>query len=63
MLRVHVGNIGQVYAGWLITEARKTFGEYVAMSKSGLGRCAGECVVLLDDDTIKLEYNPEPESE
>lgn len=46
---VIVGNIGTVYDGGDVDEARKAFHEYVEQSKSGSGRAADESVTILRD--------------
>ena len=56
---VIVGNVGTVYAGRLLFEARATFAAYVKQSAGGYGRAAGEPVTLTrgDGSTVK-EYAP-----
>jgi hypothetical protein len=46
MLRVHVDNVGTVYAGDDRAEAERVFAEYVAQSRGHVGRAAGEMVYL-----------------
>lgn len=53
---VYVGNIGNVYTGHNAREARRTFAEYVDMSRAGYGRAAGEAVSLLKNDEIVSDY-------
>jgi hypothetical protein len=52
MYEVIVENIGKVYEGTDENFARKTFNDYVKLSKKGYGRAAGEGVILLKDNEI-----------
>jgi len=47
--QVIVGNIGTVYAGDDLTEAKEYFKEYYEQSKDGYGRAGGESVTLMVD--------------
>ena len=51
-----VGNIGTVYTGDSIAEARRTFNTYVKQSKDNYGRAAGEDVTWSRDGEIHKEY-------
>ena len=53
---VIVGNIGQVHEGNKKVEAKKIYALYIAKSKHGEGRCAGEPVTLFNDNEIEAEY-------
>jgi len=53
---VIVGNVGTVTRTKSVIEAVDAFSRYVAASKDGRGRCAGENVVLMADDEISEEY-------
>lgn len=55
---VVVGNIGSVYHGPDLDEARHKFDYYVEQSKLGSGRAGGEPVVLFEDDEIVSEFEP-----
>ena len=56
---VIVGNIGTVYDGPSLSEARATFATYREQSHAGTGRAAGECVTLASSDgTPVKEYAP-----
>ena len=56
---VIVGNIGTVYDGASIREARATFANYREQSRAGTGRAAGERVTLTSSDgTPVKEYDP-----
>ncbi len=54
--QVIVGNIGEVYDGDSLREARLTFACYLDRSKSNHGRCAGENVTLMSDEGSVSEY-------
>ena len=56
--QVIVGNVGTVYSGSNWREAGKSYREYIAISKSGCTRAAGEQVTLMENGEIKREYNP-----
>ena len=63
--RVVVGNVGTVYDGDSVVRARRTFDEYVVISKSGQGRAGGEIVCLFRDEDLIAEHvgsNKEEES-
>jgi len=49
---VIVSNVGCVYKGKDSDEASAIFEEYVAQSKTGLGRAGGESVALIEDGFI-----------
>ncbi len=49
---VIVGNIGTVYDGPRLTEARKAFAEYVSQSKTNYGRAGGEDVNVLKNGEL-----------
>lgn len=53
---VMVGNIGSVYYGFDKREAWKHYREYVAQSKSSVGRAAGESVTILSGGEIVREF-------
>ena len=53
--QVVVRNIGHVYDGNSGKQARAAYSEYVAQSKTGYGRAAGECVTLLYKNEIIAE--------
>jgi hypothetical protein len=54
---VVVGNIGYVYSGTSLDEARHLFDNYVEHSKLAFGRAAGESVTLLADGEIVDEHD------
>jgi len=56
--QVIVGNIGTVYDGKNLREARQHFAEYLTQSKSGRGRAAGEPVDLIDDSGDSISSYP-----
>lgn len=56
MYSVIVGNIGNVFYGSDYTEARRTFKEYVLLSKLLYGRAAGESVYFMQDGELIREY-------
>lgn len=59
---VIVGNVGTVYQGDSAVSASRAFKGYVAQSKSGVGRAAGESVTRMKNGEIVEEYTPpEPE--
>lgn len=58
MWEVIVGNIGSVYLGRDVDQARKTFREYVRISKEDIGLTGHEEVTLMCDNEIIEEYNP-----
>lgn len=63
MFSVIVCNVGTVLTTKNLREARLCFRTYVDRSKSYYGRCAGECVVLMDDvtgDIIEEYFAPVP---
>lgn len=53
---VYVGNIGTVYIGNDCEIAHSWFASYRDGSERGIGRMAGESVVLFLDDMPELEY-------
>ena len=53
---VIVGNIGTVYSGSSRAEAMADYSEYTDRSIAGIGRGAGESVILFFDDDIELEH-------
>lgn len=53
-----VSNIGTVYTGNDFNCATFEFQEWIAASKSGMGRVAGESVTLFSDGEILQEYEP-----
>jgi len=54
---VMVGNIGCVYRGDNIGQAIKTYTEYVLLSQKGVGRAAGEDVVIFrNDGSLLFEF-------
>lgn len=53
---VVVGNIGNVYSGHNLRDARFHARTYVDQSKSGHGRAAGESVTLFCDGEILDEF-------
>jgi hypothetical protein len=60
---VIVSNIGKVWEGSNGFEARKTYNQYVALSKAGRGRAGGEDVSLWkDNEPIKEHYGTATES-
>ena len=63
MYQVIVGNIGRVYSGGDEIVALERYNEYVEQSKCGYGRAAKERVVLLDEDDIWFEYDPDEQEE
>ena len=54
--QVIVGNIGTVYSGNQFMVASCKYQSYVKASKSGVGRAAGESVVMMHHDEPRLEY-------
>lgn len=57
---VNVGNVGNVYEGESLAEARATYQEYVKLSKKGYGRAASEPVCLFCEAKggVIEEYQP-----
>lgn len=53
---VVVGNIGTVYTGSNLRDARFEARLYVDRSKRRMGRAAGESVTVFQDDEIVDEY-------
>jgi len=53
---VIVGNIGLVYSGGRLMEARKIFRDYVSQSKINYGRAGGEDVTMLKYGEVVWEY-------
>lgn len=53
---VVVGNVGRVVDTTDEEVARKTYEEYVGLSKQGNGRCAGEGVVMMADGEVVREH-------
>ncbi len=51
---VIVGNVGTVYNGSSLKEAKKAYLDYVKISVSGNGRAGGESVNLLDEKTGEM---------
>ena len=51
-----IGNIGLVYSGDRLVEARKVFREYVSQSKINHGRAGGEDVTMMKHGEIVWEY-------
>jgi hypothetical protein len=60
--QVIVGNVGTVYDGDSRDNAHLAFEEYVAQSRNGYGRAAGESVALMLDDLIEDEFVPGAEA-
>jgi hypothetical protein len=56
--QVVVGNIGTVYSGYNGADARIKYGQYVKLSKLGVGRAGGEQVTMFTDGEIVYEHNP-----
>jgi len=57
---VIVGNIGTVYDGASIKEARATFATYRDQSRAGTGRAAGERVTLASSDGTPIKEYAAP---
>ena len=57
--QVIVGNVGTVLDTDKVTEARKTFKEYVAQSKTNTGRAGAEDVTVMKDGEPWLEFRGE----
>jgi len=55
---VVVGNIGSVISTGDVVKARKTFSEYIGISKSQSGRGSRESVTLLKNGEPVSEYHP-----
>ena len=53
-----VGNVGTVYDGSKLLEARRTYDDYCVLSEHGGGRAAGEPVIWLQDGEIAHEFPP-----
>lgn len=53
---VLVGNVGEVYSGESLREARLIFATYLDHSRSNRGRCAGESVSLFIDGEIVAKH-------
>lgn len=53
---VIVGNVGVVYTGKIMSEARKHYKEYVDQSKTGYGRAGDESVIWFLGEEIYREY-------
>ena len=56
---VIVGNIGLVHAGLSYDVALEIFNDYKTISKTGLGRAAGEAVTLFKNGEPFKEFYPE----
>src|SRR3990167_4059019 len=56
-----VGNVGTVYTGTNGFEARKTYSQYVAISKNGLGHAGHENVTLMKNDETNPSDSPPPQ--
>ncbi len=56
---VIVGNVGLVHVGYNEAEARKVYGEYKDISRSGVGRAGNERVTLFKDDRTALVFFPD----
>jgi hypothetical protein len=56
---VIVGNIGTVYQGSSVTEAKKLFDEYKQLSIDNYGRAGGESVTLMDKHGIVIHHEGE----
>jgi hypothetical protein len=56
--KVVVGNVGTVYEGLYLEEARASFDEYVPISESGKGRAGDEEVTLFTNGEIEREHIP-----
>jgi len=54
--QVVVGNVGHVYDGSNWMSACAVYSKYINMSKSNIGRAAGEPVTLFHNGEIKREY-------
>lgn len=54
--QVIVGNIGTVYDGTSRKVAVNTYDEYVKQSTRGIGRAAGESVLLMADGEPEQEH-------
>ena len=55
---VIVGNVGSVYIGNKLDDARHVYAHYVDISQSGMGRAAGEWVTIFKCGEPFLKYNP-----
>ncbi len=53
--QVIVGNIGTVYEGSDVACAKAAFEVYANASRDGIGRAAGEQVVIITDDHVTHE--------
>ena len=53
---VIIGNIGQVYDGFILEEALDAYRYYSSQSEEGAGRGAGENVTIMKDDEWFKEY-------
>lgn len=60
---VIVGNIGIVYTGPSLIEAKTAFVTYQEQSEKGIGRTAGESVTVMQDGEPMHEYDYVPEEE
>jgi hypothetical protein len=56
MYYVIVGNVGIVFSGTSKREALLMYNVYLDHSTSHYGRCSGESVTLLQEDTIVQEH-------
>lgn len=54
--QVIVDNVGTVYDGTDETVARKSYNDYVTISKAGHGRAGGKNVSLFDDSDVVEEH-------
>ena len=62
MYKLVVGNIGFVGKHKDESEIRKLFNDYVEISKSGIGRAAGEMITIFNENgEIIEEYIPRGE--
>ena len=56
--QVVVGNVGTVYDGNNLEEAKREFSDYVGFSNEKHGRCSGEEVTLFEDGEQKYRFYP-----
>lgn len=63
VFEVNVSNIGTVYRGPSLQDARAEFDGYVRASQRGLGRAGHESVVLFQDDELIAEHVGSQEQE
>ena len=60
---VDAGNVGTVYDGNSLSQAKKVYEKYWQMSASGVGRVGGEVIVLFHGEEIIDSYDPDDDDD